>query len=380
LMDHDTLDAGRPGSRRSGENPELLVGKIAVQAIANSPLMANLRELSTRIVKDMESSLSQSTLRARQGILQITSRWDRQVAALAKRFAKLGPPTSEMVFAAHDASKALSEGNTGPMDRFLSEYLKLPATPGNRKLLQSIIDSSLLRDIRSVREQWLVLNSRQARLLVGQVNRRIRLGGSHKAALLAYGTSPGPGHTRREIVRQRKAEELPTVVYLAWSDIQRPEHSSTLVDAAGNYLRVPLAGEKNVVQFEDTGRLEDAVSELGQEGTKATEDGGKHPLRDPDARQFEVREFELREAVWLDTAALKELADVGQLQPNEAAAHLQAWAATAKLSAREAEMLELDRETKFDTAAAAHEMGISESKARDYRSRYLAKLRRAAGL
>jgi hypothetical protein len=59
---------------------------------------------------------------------------------------------------------------------------------------------------------------------------------------------------------------------------------------------------------------------------------------------------------------------------------LKEWAESARLSGREAQMYEADMRTNFDTAAAAQEMGVSDKKARDYRSRYLAKLKQAAGL
>ncbi len=59
---------------------------------------------------------------------------------------------------------------------------------------------------------------------------------------------------------------------------------------------------------------------------------------------------------------------------------LKGWVESAGLSGRKAQMYELDMKTDFDTAAAAREMGVTAKKARDYRSRYLADIRRAAGL
>ena len=374
-MDFDGRDVdGRSRNYTSSNDPTVLVGKLVAQAFANSPLNATLREIPKRIAEDIESSLSHVGKRFQQGILQMTSDLNHQFASLGKRLAELGPPTTEMVLAAYDASKALSEGNAEPMDRFLVDYLKLSATPENRELLRNIVDSSLERDIRDVRDQWLVLGPKEAKLLVGQVNRGVRLYGEHKAALLAYGTSSDP--------RQRRDEELPTAVYYAWGDIQRPGHSFTLVDAVGNYLRVPLAGEKRVVQFGDTGRLADAVGELGREGKKAAKDGGKLLLRNAGAPQFEIQEFELREAVRLDpdVTALKTLIEEGVLQASEARTYLDVWVEKAGLPGREAQMYELDMRTGFNTAFAAHEMDVPEKKARDYRSRYMAKLRRAAEL
>jgi len=58
---------------------------------------------------------------------------------------------------------------------------------------------------------------------------------------------------------------------------------------------------------------------------------------------------------------------------------LRGWAEAAGFSTREAQMYELDMRTNYNTAAAAREMGVPDKKARDYRSRYLAKLKRAAG-
>lgn len=59
---------------------------------------------------------------------------------------------------------------------------------------------------------------------------------------------------------------------------------------------------------------------------------------------------------------------------------LKAWIESAGFSERETQVYESDVRTNFDTIAAARETGVSEKKARDYRSRYVAKLRKAAGL
>jgi len=80
------------------------------------------------------------------------------------------------------------------------------------------------------------------------------------------------------------------------------------------------------------------------------------------AEDEDLREFELQETLRQDSERLK------------------VWAESAGFSGREAQMHELDMRTDFDTAAAAQAMNVSENKARDYRSRYLAKLRRVAGL
>jgi hypothetical protein len=63
-MDPDRRNVdGRSGNRRSAEDPTLLIGRAAVEAVTTSPLVANLRMLSTRIVKGMERPLSQSAVR-----------------------------------------------------------------------------------------------------------------------------------------------------------------------------------------------------------------------------------------------------------------------------------------------------------------------------
>jgi hypothetical protein len=370
-MDFDKRDVDeRSRNGRRVEDPALLIGRAAVKAMTNSPLMASVRAFHTRIVKGMaEQRFGHKFV---QGFKQKSSGLNHQFASLAKRFAEFGPPTTEMVLAAYDASKALSEGDAEPMDRFLTNHLKLPATPENRKLLQNIIDSSFARGIRDVRDHWLVLGPQEGQVLIRQVDRRVRLSGGHKAALLAYGTSSDP--------RQRKSEELPAVVYYAWSDIQRPGHRSTLVDTVGNYLKISLAGETNTVQFEDMGRLGDVVGRLGQKGKKTTRDGRQLPLQESDAQPFDIQEFELREAVRQDVTALKTLVEGGVLQAKEARTCLDDWAEKAEFSRREAQMYELDMRTGFNTAIAAVEMDVSEKKARDYRSRYLVKLRRAAEL
>jgi hypothetical protein len=56
-MDHDMLDAGRPGSRRSVEDPRVAIGRAVARAIFNSPLNAALREFPVRILKSVESQL-----------------------------------------------------------------------------------------------------------------------------------------------------------------------------------------------------------------------------------------------------------------------------------------------------------------------------------
>jgi hypothetical protein len=83
---------------------------------------------------------------------------------------------------------------------------------------------------------------------------------------------------------------------------------------------------------------------------------------DAGAEDEDLEEFELRETLRQESERLKE------------------WVESAGFSGREAQMHELDMRTNFDTAAAARVMGVPENKARDYRSRYVAKLTRAAGL
>ncbi len=59
---------------------------------------------------------------------------------------------------------------------------------------------------------------------------------------------------------------------------------------------------------------------------------------------------------------------------------LESWVQVAGLSTSEAQIFKLDLETDFDTAGISQELGKSPSTVRQWRKRYLDKIRRAAGL
>lgn len=95
---------------------------------------------------------------------------------------------------------------------------------------------------------------------------------------------------------------------------------------------------------------------------KKREDEARATLEPPAPDDPDIEEFELRES-------MRQLLD-----------QLKGWVEAADFSGREAQVHELDMQTDFDTAAISHELGIPTNKVRDYRSRYQAKIRRAAGL
>jgi len=230
------------------------------------------------------------------------------------------------------------------MDRFLKEYLKLPATSENRKLLWNIIDASLKRPVPDRSGQWLVLGRKWVEALTKEVDRRIRLYREIEAALLDYDTS--------STSQERKLEELPGATYTAWTTIQQPGHSSTLVDTVSNNLRSLAPGV--------------GAAKLAKDGKLANEIIG------PGAEDELLEEFELREEV-------RQQIDMHRMLVEK-----------ANFSELEQRVYEFDLRvgTDFDeksdaTKAAAQELGIKEVTVRVVRKRYRDKLRearKAAGL
>jgi hypothetical protein len=180
----------------------------------------------------------------------------RVLAEVSLKVVEALPPSTPVVRAAYDGWKALSKGDTEPMDRFLEEYLKLPATSENRKLLWNIIDASRYRPVLNRSSQWLVLGPKWAEALTNEMDRRIRLYGEIEAALLDYDTS--------STSQQRKREELPGATYTAWNAIQQPGYSSTSVDTVSNYLRSSEFGIE-AAKLERKGKLADGPVEPGAE-------------------------------------------------------------------------------------------------------------------
>jgi len=277
--------------------------------------------------------------------ISIASSVTSQVEAVQRALAEVGqkviealPPSNPMVEAAYDGWKALSEGNVEPMDRFLEEYLKLPATSENRKLLWNIIDASMNRPVPNRSGQWLVLGRKWVEALTKEVDRKIRLYREIEAALLDYDTS--------STSQERKLEELPGATYTAWTTIQQPGHSSTLVDTVSNNLR-NLAPGVGAAKLAKDGKLANEIIELGAEDES-------------------LEAFELREEARQKIAMLKMLVE------------------KANFSEQEQRVYEFDLRvgTDFDeqsdaTKAAAHELGIKAQTVRVVRKRYRDKLLKA---
>ncbi len=297
-----------------------------------------------RAVESMRAELEETH---RSVASSITSQYEGVQPALAdfgQKVVEALPPSTPAVRAAYDGWKALSKGDAEPMDRFLKEYLKLPATSENRKLLWNIIDASRYRPVFNRSSQWLVLGPKWAEALTNKVDRRIRLYGEIKDALLDYDTSSTP--------QQRKRQELPGATYTAWDTIQQPGYSSTLVDTVSNYLRSPKFGIEG--------------AKLAREGKLA--DGPVEAVAENEL----LREFELQEEIRQQVDTLRMLVE------------------KTSFSELEQRVYEYDQNIGIDfaeksdaTKAAAQELGIETGTVRGLRKRYLDKLRearKAAGL
>jgi hypothetical protein len=222
------------------------------------------------------------------------------------------------------------------MDRFLNEHLKLHVTPTSRKLLWNIIDTSLARDIHQIGDRWLVLG-KWGPALIQELDGSLKLYGEIENALLDYDASKSP--------RQRKLEELPGATHTAWSAIQQPRHSNTLVDTVANHLK-------------DLG-LGLGASRLARDGKLANE-----PII---AEEDELlRAFDRREAARQQIAMLPMLVE------------------KANFSERQQQVYEFDSrvgthfaEIDDATKAAALELGITRADVRKHRERYRNKLVKA---
>ena len=310
----------------------------------NNTVFQSTGELAIRTAVSMQAELEETYRTFASSITSQYEAFQRVLVEVGQKFAEAGPPRTPIVGDAYEAWKALAEGNAEPIDRFLGDYLKLPATPANRQLLWNIIDASLNRPVPSRSGQWLVLGPKWVAALTNEVHRRIRLYSEIKTALLDYDTS--------STSQQRKREELPGATYIAWNAIQQPGYSSTLVDTVSNYLR---------------------SSEFGIEAAKLARKGklADGPV-EPGAENESLEDFELREEARQHIDVLRMLVE------------------KANFSELEQRVYEFDLRvgTDFDeqsdaTKAAAHELGIKDVTVRGVRKRYLDKLRearKAAGL
>jgi hypothetical protein len=292
----------------------------------------------------MQAELEETNRSFASSIASQLEAFQRVFVEVAQKFAEAGPPRTPIVGDAYEAWKALAEGNTEPIDRFLGDYLKLPATPANRQLVWNIIDASLNRPVPNRSGQWLVLGPKWVEALTNEMHTRIRLYSEIEAALLDYDTS--------STSQQRKREELPGATYTAWNAIQQPGHSSTLVDTVSNYLR---------------------SSEFGIEAPKLARKGelADGPVEESGAEDESLEEFELREEARQQIDMLRMLVE------------------KARFSEQEQRVYDFDLRVGTDfaeqsdaTKAAAQELGIEPVTVRVVRKRYRDKLReehRAAG-
>jgi hypothetical protein len=311
----------------------------------NNTLFQSIGERAVRTAVSMRAELAKTHISMGSSVTSQLEAFQRALADFDQKVIEGLPPHTPMVGAAYDGWKALSEGNVEPMDRFLEEYLKLPATSENRNLLWNIIDASLKRPVPNRSGQWLVLGSKWVEALTNEMHRRIRLYREIKAALLDYDTSLTS--------QQRKREELPGATYLAWNAIQQPGYSSTLVDTVSNFLRSSALGSE-AAKLARTGKLADG------------------PIVEPGAEDESLEEFELREEARQQIAMLRMLVE------------------KANFSELEQRVYEFDLRVGTDfaeqsdaTKAAAHELGIKAGTVRVVRKRYRDKLleaRKAAGL
>jgi hypothetical protein len=335
------IDLRNPGESRAANErivDERLVGQLVIQAIQeNGAYLEAARQVRASVATFQaqlaEALRSIASVASSLSISQVAFR--RCEAAFRRTLAEL-PPRAPMVMAAFDAWKALPEGDTEPMDRFLSEHLKLHVTPTSRKLLWNIIDTSLARDIHQVGDHWLVLGKWESEL-IEELDRSLKLYGEIENALLDYDASKSS--------RQRKREELPGAAYCAWSTIQRPGHSDTLVNTAANYLKEIGLGL--------------GASKLARDGKLADE---------PDIAEDDelLRAFECQEEAQQQIALLPMLAE------------------KASFSERQQQVygFDLGVGTDFDkiddaTKAAALELGITPADVRKHRERYREKLAKA---
>jgi len=308
----------------------------AVQEI--NTLYQSIGEHAIRTAVSMQAELEETY---RSFATSITSQYEgvqRAVADVVQKVVEALPPSNPMVGAAYDGWKALSEGNVEPMDRSLEDYLKLPATPENRKLLWNIIDASMNRPVPNRSGQWLVLGRKWVEALTKEVDRKIRLYREIEAALLDYDTS--------STSQQRKLEELPGATYTAWNAMQQPGYSSTLVDTVSNNLRSLAPGV--------------GAAKLAQDGKLANE------IIEPGAEDESLEAFKLREEARQKIAMLKMLVE------------------KANFSEQEQRVYEFDLRVGTDfasipdsTKAAAHELGIKAQTVRVVRKRYRDKLLKA---
>jgi len=288
----------------------------------------------------MQAELAETGMSIASSIASQHEALERTSDEALRKIAEFSPPRTPIVMAAYDGWKALPKGNTEPMDRFLEEYLKLPATSENRILLWNIIDASLNRPMPDRSGQWLVLGQKWVRALTTELDRRIRLYSELKEALLEYATSTS------STPQQRKREELPGATYIAWTTIQQPGYSSTLVDTVSNNLRNLAPGV--------------GADKLARDGKLANES------IEPGAEDESLEAFELREEARQQIAMLRMLVE------------------RANFSELEQRVYEFDLRVGTDfatqgdaTKAAAHGLDIEPVTVRGVRKRYRDKLREA---
>jgi hypothetical protein len=313
----------------------------------------------------------------------------RSAEDFSTKLEKWGKAASELVWEVSEMLRVMDElvEYHGGEDQGADLYLLALGYLGQKP--DAELEASLRRLIREycgeleLQRLWRLLDRHRSRVSRTSASERVEK--INSGFRRSYGSYQEALNTLSDFNREDKTEILKDAIRTevcsegAWLLLDKD-----LMNRVGSRIRRDATkakeGSFNAAAHLHAERLVDAVGKLGQQGTKAAEDGGKRPLPPSGVRPFELQEFELREAVRLDVTALKTLVEEGGLQAYEARVYLDVWAERAELSGREAQMYELDLRTGFNTAAAAHEMGVPQRKARDYRSRYLGKFRRVAEL
>lgn len=185
------------------------------------------------------------------------------------------------------------------------------------------------------RPQWMGPELREeiAASLTGQVAARISLSRNKR---LRTALSDSRGSTT-----ERLMQELPGAVVYAWGSPPSDDNQ-------------PWLFREVVHLLEKQAKEQDRLAQAGKLAGELSDSAG--------AEDEDIAEFERRETLQQE---------LGQLRR---------WVEGSDFSEAEAWVYELDIETDFDTGAIAQKLGVSPSTVRGYRKRYIAKIRKVAGL
>lgn len=208
-------------------------------------------------------------------------------------------------------------------------------------------------------------------MLASWVRSRIKVSESLKAVLKEEGN-------HQEVLLRELSGALLSEIAELESARSEPESNEALLDELGERgvhkvlvnrvarrLRTSGSAQKAEAREErarKSGHEAAYVSPPRVSKQKEEEEGFRSSRTSPPPADVDIEAFELNETIRQER---------GQLE---------GWVEQAKLSGRERQVYELDMQTDFDTNTIACELNIPANKVRDYRSRYLAKFKRAAGL